>query len=101
FSKPPQTDDAGNSLSPEFDALWKQYVSAIRDRDDERIKNGRANIQKEIPHPAPLYFKRFKALAEKDNADAQCWILENLNLVASDKAEQARTCREMFALLIP
>jgi AhpC/TSA family len=97
----PQSDDAGNSLSPEFDALWKQYVSAMRDRDEKRIEAGRANRSQVFPHPAPDYYKRFKALADKDNADAQCWVLENLTIAVEDPAEQARIAREAFALLIP
>jgi peroxiredoxin len=97
----PQSDEAGNSLSPEFDAIWKQYVSAIRDRDEKRIKAGTANQTIDIPHPAPAFFKRFKDLADKDNGDAQCWVLENLTIAVSDPAEQARIARATFDQLIP
>jgi len=96
-----QSDDAGNSLSPEFDALWKQYVSAMRDRDEKRIKAGTANQPANFPHPAPQFFKRFQELADKDNADAQCWVLENLSIVVTEPAEQARIARETFARLVP
>jgi thiol-disulfide isomerase/thioredoxin len=96
-----QSDDAGNSLSPEFDALWKQYVSAMRDRDEKRIKAGTANQPANFPHPAPQFFKRFQELADKDNADAQCWVLENLSIAVTDPGEQARIARETFARLVP
>lgn len=99
--KPAQADDAGNSLNPEFDALWKQYASAMRDRDEKRIEAGRAQRPDTSPHPAGKYFKRFKELADKDIPDAQCWVLENIPLAVSDKEEQVRLCREVYALLIP
>jgi peroxiredoxin len=99
--KKPQSDEAGNSLDPVFDALWKQYVSAVRDRDELRLKLARDKKVVDSPHPAELFFKRFMALAEKDNPDAQCWVMEHLNLAVSDAEERARICREVFDLLIP
>jgi peroxiredoxin len=98
---PTQADEAGNSLDPEFDALWKQYVSAVRDRDELRMKAARAKEAEKSPHPAVKFYKRFRDLADKDHADAQCWVLDNLYLAVSDKQEQVRICLEVFPLLIP
>jgi len=89
------------AVDPEFDALWKQYVSAVRDWEAARWEAGRKNQPDNFPHPAPKFVARFTQLADKDNGDAQCWVIENLELAyPTDEAAQARTLREMLPRVI-
>jgi thiol-disulfide isomerase/thioredoxin len=89
------------SADSEFDALWKQYVAAVHDWEQARWDAGRKNQPDQFPHPAPKFVERFRALANKENGDAQCWMIENLELeFPGDEAAQARTLREVLPRLL-
>jgi thiol-disulfide isomerase/thioredoxin len=95
---------SGQAKSPadaEFDALWKQYAAAVRDWEQARWEAGRKSQPGDIPHPAPKFLARFSALADKDNGDAQCWLIESLQLVyPNDEAAQVRALRELLPRLL-
>jgi thiol-disulfide isomerase/thioredoxin len=94
-------EQAKPTADPEFDALWKQYVGAVHDWEQARWDAGRKNQPDQFPHPAPKFVERFRALANKENGDAQCWLIENLELeFPGDEAAQARTLREVLPRLL-
>ncbi|MFN0242512.1 MAG: TlpA disulfide reductase family protein [Planctomycetota bacterium] len=70
--------------------LSEEYAAALRNYTDRKSRSPSADEKTLGPHPARSYFTRARAIAERGDAGALIWVIENLAAALPDRAQATR-----------